>query len=356
MSPTTSSANQASFPAQGRDSYWDNAKAVLVTLVVVGHALQPSAAAGVVAADVAYRWIYLFHMPAFVLVTGVLSAELTTRRAGRLVVGLVVPYVIFQVLQTIEVSVLRGHAAPLHVLVPRWTLWYLVAVVLWRLSAPLWLALRPTIAVVASLALCVLGGLGAGVGHALALDDTLGFLPYFVAGLLLRNAAGLDRIGGVVASISRRWRVVAGLVLLAALVGTALTRDAFNRVALQPGFATDAVGASVGRGTLLRLILVGAAAVATVAVLVVMPRAAHWWTSVGRASIYVYLLHALVLTPLRDAEPPWTGPSVVPVVVAAAVGLALLLASHPVRRITGWAVEPGWAGSLLAPSGRAEPR
>jgi len=343
-------------PADVRDAYWDNAKAVLVTLVVVGHALQPAAAAGVVAADVAYRWIYLFHMPAFVLVTGVLTAGLTTRRAGRLVVGLVVPYVIFQVLQTIEVSVLRGHAAPLHVLVPRWTLWYLVALVLWRLSAPLWLALRPAVALVTALVLCVVGGLGGGVGHALALDDTLGFLPFFVAGLLLRNTAGLDRLGAVVASISLRWRVVAGLVLLAALVGTALARDAFNRAALQPGFATDAIGASAGRGTLLRLILVGAAAVATLAVLVVMPRAAHWWTSVGRASIYVYLLHALVLTPLRDEGPPWTGASVVPVIVVAAVALALVLASSPVRRLTGWAVEPHWAGSLLAPTRRAEPR
>ena len=332
-------------PADVRDAYWDNAKAVLVTLVVVGHALQPAAAAGVAAADVAYRWIYLFHMPAFVFVTGVLTAELTTRRAGRLVVGLAVPYVIFQVLQTIEVSVLRGHAAPLHVLVPRWTLWYLVAVVLWRLSVPLWLALRPAVALVAALVLCVLGGLGGGVGHALALDDTLGFLPFFVAGLLLRDACGLGHIGKVVASIAVRWRVVAGLVLLAALVVTALARDAFNRAALQPGFATDAIGTTAGRGTLLRLILVCAAAVTTLAVLVVMPRATHWWTSVGRASVYVYLLHALVLTPLRDD--PVTSAAQAALLAAAAVALAIVLATPLVRSLTAWAVEPRWAGIAL---------
>lgn len=318
---------------------WDNAKGILVVLVVVGHAIQPAAAAGVPLADVLYRTIYLFHMPAFVLVTGILTAELTQRRAARLVTGLVVPYLLFQVFQTIEVSLLRGSVAPLHVLVPRWTLWYLVAVVLWRLSAPLWLALRPWLAMAAAFVLALLAGLGGGVGHTLALDDALGYLPFFVVGLVARSwRTGLVH--------RRDVRVGAALVLAGALVCVVATRGAFSRSAFQLGFATDALGASAARGTLLRAALILAALVATASVLLLVPRRETRWGAVGRASLFVYLLHPLVLVPFRtDTWATDTGRTAL--VVVAAVLLALALATPPVRMLTRWAVEPGWAARLL---------
>ncbi|WP_051681613.1 acyltransferase family protein [Cellulomonas sp. HZM] len=333
-----------------RHPFWDNAKAVLVTLVVVGHALQPAAAAGVAVADVLYRWVYLFHMPAFVLVTGVLTAELTTRRAGRLVTGLLAPYVVFQVLQTAEVSLLRGSLAPLHLLEPRWTLWFLLAAVLWRLSAPLWTALQPSVAIGLAVVVCLLAGLGDGVGHVLALDDALGFLPFFVAGLVLRSSAWSGRL----TTAPRTPVVLAGAVVLAAaLVLAAVTRDAFTSSALQLGFATDDVGATAARGTALRAALLLAAAACVAAVLAVVPRRELTWTSVGRASLYVYLLHPLLLLPLRDGR--WVAGGAVALATAlGAVVLALVLASSPVRRVARPFVEPPLDRLLLArPGGRA---
>ena len=323
-----------------RTPIWDNAKGILVVLVVLGHAIQPAAASGVAFADVLYRSIYLFHMPAFVLVTGILTAELTQRRAGRLVTNIAVPYLLFQVFQTIEVSILRGSFAPLHVLVPRWTLWYLVAVILWRLSTPLWLALGPWVAVCSALALALLAGLGTGVGHALALDDALGFLPFFVIGLLARTRhTDLVR--------RRTVRVGALAIIIAAVLAVIATRHAFARSALQLGFATDALHTSAARGTLLRAALITAALVLTVAVLLLVPRRVTRWGVIGRASLYVYLLHPLVLLPFRHGS--WATDTTRAVLVAlGAVALAALLATPPARAMTRWAVEPVWAGRLLS--------
>ncbi|ROS31226.1 fucose 4-O-acetylase-like acetyltransferase [Cellulomonas sp. PhB150] len=335
-----------------RDPYWDNAKAILVTLVVVGHAIQPAAAHEQVGADVLYRWIYLFHMPAFVLVGGYLSASLTRRRAGLLAVGLVVPYLIFQVAQAVERAVIDGEQPDLtRLLVPRWTLWFLVAMVLWRLSAPLWLALRPTVAVVGAVALAVVAGLGSGVGHALALDDTLGYLPFFVGGLLLR-----ERGWRPPATTSARWLAAGALVLAPVVI--ALTRDSYSRSVHQLGFAATATDDGNLSASALRLLLLGAGAVLTLAVLVLVPRGGHAWTSVGRWSLYVYLLHALVLIPFREGERlGQVGALGVVVVVVLSVALTLVLASRPARVLTWWAVEPTWTGRLLVrPSEGPEPR
>ena len=335
-----------------RDPYWDNAKAILVTLVVVGHAIQPAAASDQVGADVLYRWIYLFHMPAFVLVGGYLSSSLTRRRAGLLVVGLVVPYLIFQLAQAIERAMIDGERPDLtRLLVPRWTLWFLVAMVLWRLSAPLWLALRPAVAVVGSVALAVVAGLGGGVGHALALDDTLGYLPFFVGGLLLREHGWRPPATALA-------RVLAVGALVLAPVVLALTRTSYSRSIHQLGFAATATQDDNVLASALRLLLLGTGAVLTVAVLVLVPAGAHWWTSVGRWSLYVYLLHPLVLVPFREGDSLGAvGALGVVVVVLLSILLSVVLASRPTRTLTWWAVEPTWTERFLVrPVGPAEPR
>ena len=76
----------------------DHARFVLIALVVIGHLLEQLADSGPFAAAL-YRWIYLFHMPAFVLVSGAVSkADLTRRRAFALATCVLLPYVVFQTL------------------------------------------------------------------------------------------------------------------------------------------------------------------------------------------------------------------------------------------------------------------
>src|SRR3954453_4695933 len=81
-----------------RDPFFDNAKLLLVTLVVVGHAwtLMPDAPASFPA----YAFLYSWHVPAFVIVTGYLSRGFTCDRAGlhKLLRTVVAPYLVFETL------------------------------------------------------------------------------------------------------------------------------------------------------------------------------------------------------------------------------------------------------------------
>lgn len=318
-----------------RDASWDNARGLAVLLVVVGHALQP-ATDSAPAADWLYRFVYLFHVPLLVLVTGYLTAELTQRRAGRLVVGLLVPYVVFELVQWAERTLVHGHPAPLDLLVPGWTLWYLPAVVLWRLAAPLLRAVHPWVVLAASVLVAMVAGLGRGVTHTLALDDVLTFLPFFTAGLLLREVPVRQWLD------APRARVPALAVVVLAGTATWLTRGEIGTGTFQLDGGNGEWGTSDLRGSVLRLGLLLAGAALVAAVLVLVPRGRSWLTGLGVASLYVYLLHAPLLDALRgtsalDGVTTWwqTG-----LVVLAAAALAAVLATRAVRAATRWAVEP----------------
>ncbi|MGG3906453.1 acyltransferase family protein [Geobacillus stearothermophilus] len=52
-----------------RDYYFDNAKCALMLLVVFGHFLRPYID-GVLWVHSLYTWIFFFHMPAFIFISG----------------------------------------------------------------------------------------------------------------------------------------------------------------------------------------------------------------------------------------------------------------------------------------------
>ncbi len=79
-----------------RSAYWDNLKAILIFLVVLGHYILPVNRSGRSLTS-AYYWIYLFHMPAFVLTSGYFSKRYIRKGApnvGKLL-GFLLLYFIF---------------------------------------------------------------------------------------------------------------------------------------------------------------------------------------------------------------------------------------------------------------------
>ena len=76
-----------------RDPYLDNARGLLIGLVVLGHLLTPLATRE---ADVLNLWIYSFHMAAFVTVSGYVARGWvgSPRQAAAIVTSLIVPYVL----------------------------------------------------------------------------------------------------------------------------------------------------------------------------------------------------------------------------------------------------------------------
>jgi fucose 4-O-acetylase-like acetyltransferase len=324
--------------APTRDPWLDNVKMVLVTLVVVGHAI------GLVEATAGSHWvydfIYMWHIPAFVFVSGYLSKsfEWDRRRMKSLVYTLAIPYLIFEPALFYYRRIVVGEdvTGPLW-LEPHWTMWYLIVLLMWRLVTPIlklhWLFLP--LSVVVSL----LGGLWD--TETLMFPRFLGLLPFFVLGLYLkpRHLAHLDDV----------WVRVAAVPTLIGIGIMAVYTDTWAETALlwyDTGYNELPIDNEIAFQTRLTVMLVGLLG-AFAAMSLVPRRSLGWFTTMGTATMVIYLFHGFVIKTFKalgwpdfTAAHPWLG---LVLTILGAVGLALLLASPPVRRVLEPFTNPlGW--------------
>ena len=320
----------------------DNARFVLIALVVVGHLLEQLVDSGPFAAAL-YRWIYLFHMPAFVLVSGAVSkANLTHRRVFALATGLLLPYLIFQTLYPAWDAWLSGSGdGSQGYLTPYWLLWYLVSLLCWRLLLPLFARLK--FALPLTIAIALAAGMVPWIGYPLSLSRTLVFFPLFLLGHRI-GARRLQYLAG-----ARARKVGAALILLAAAVGAWLLRD-LDPEWLYASVDYAALQTSWVSGAATRLALLTISASCALAVLALMPRHARR-AGFGRRSLSAYLMHGFLVLGLvttgafalwARALPPWMA---LLFCVAAGFAIAALLSTRmvdwlaaPLTRPVRWAV------------------
>ena len=318
-----------------RDPYFDNAKFLAIALVVIGHAWEPLRGADVGGRLLAagQSFIYAFHLPVFIVMCGYFSRGFggARDRTRKLVAAIVVPYVIFSVAYPLYMGFLAGKHMGWDPLEPSYLTWFLPALLAWRLSVPLWQQIRYPITV--AVLIWLLAGL---ITLPIMLDavQVLSFLPFFVLGLTLRpeHFALLRRRGARVAG-------AAGLVAGGLSAYALAPRVDPEWVHWRRSFAQLGVG--LPAGVVFRFAALAAATALTVAFLAVVPARHTWFTRLGAASMYAYLLHGFVT--LFLSYQGWyyriTGWEVV-AVTAGCVVLAVVLMTAPVRAVFHWAVEP----------------
>lgn len=333
--PTTSIERDASKSATRRDPYLDNAKVILIMLVVVGHLL--AVIPWSVFADTIYLWIYAFHMPAFVLVSGYLSRSYTgtPKQIAAIVSIMLVPYFVFQIILRVLPWLLHGEALHLNLFVPAWSNWYLLALAGWRLLVPLIRMVRYPFAISIGVALAsvLFGGITQGLSGA----RILSYLPFFVAGFLL-TPERLDRFKHLAATL---WaRTAAAALLIGVGVAFFLEHEHLRR----SWFMMSGVEADLGQlgNVALRATMIAFTFVMLTAALVLVPQRRLFFTDIGSATLTVYLLQAatlMVIRPYVAAWDGWTWPMVL-LLIAGGAAYALLLGSRPVQRATAWLVDP----------------
>jgi len=327
-----------------RTPFWDNARFACIVLVVLGHAVQRLTYDSDIALSL-YLVVYAFHMPAFAIISGYFSkSDAPTRtQMARVITDILVPYLVFEGLWTLTKWLVEGQANP-NITEPSWTLWFLLALGIFRVVLPYLALLRWP------LLWTVVISIGAGylpnIDSTFSLSRTLGLLPFFTLGWWLHEH---DVVARMRLLVRRPWWVFAtGLGLFAVAAWAAwFFVDEWRDMNLRDWLFYDENYASIG-GTQwwaggVRLALMLVATVLATAFFALVPRSTHWWTHFGQYTMYVYLLHSFVLYPfrenglLRNAEPTWLW---LPLVVVGSVLIALGLATKPVRRVFRPLVEP----------------
>lgn len=340
---TTTQALPSPAPRQ-RVPFWDSARFACIVLVVVGHAVQRLAQDSDISMTL-YILIYSFHMPAFAIISGYFSKGDAPggRQMARVLTDIVLPYVIFEGLWTLTKFLVHGNTT-VNFTKPSWTLWFLLALAIFRLVLPYLALLRWPL--LWAVLISVTSGYLPNLDSTFALNRTLALLPFFVLGWWLNEHDIMARFRLLA---HRPWWVpLAGLAVLAAAACVLwFGLDGWQEMHLRRWFFYDSSYASLGNSAWwaggVRLLLLVVAVILTSAFLALIPLRKMWWSHLGQYTLYVYLLHTFVLYPFRESgvlrglEPVWFW---LPLVVVLSVGLALVLASKPVRIVFRGLVEP----------------
>ncbi|KAF1290909.1 hypothetical protein BAU14_08075 [Enterococcus sp. CU9D] len=340
MNPTTQT--------NPRDHSFDNIRAVLIFLVIFGHALEYFRLTDHVA-EFIYVFIYFFHMPVFIFISGYFSKNLQRGRETA-VRNFLLPYLLLNLLLSLIMLAL-GKIDEILILNPGWTLWYLYCMFIWRLLLPDLVKVRHIL--IASFVVAIFSGFLTEFGTYMAMARTLGFLPFFLAGYFCRP----EHIARI-----RRFPYRRLLSLLIAAVGL-LTASLWLAADLPPEIlwgdrAYDLIGIPLWQNLLADIYLY-ALSFAFIFVFITLAKNRHrFYTIWGQNTLAIYLLHVYLVAPLVDIgdrigamNPPggswWGLPALQFFWLLAGSVTILWLLSRPIvsrgvaialDRVTGWII------------------
>ena len=273
-----------------RDYLFDNYKALLIFLVVVGHFAGPSVSDN--SFLLILKWfIVSFHMPAFIFISGYFSKKELPFLT--IVQRLAVPYIAYEVIYYLWYTLIVHKETDLRLLNPKFTLWYLLALFLWRTITP-YVKKIP-----GYLILAFIGGFLIGFSNMennlLTIPRALVYYPFYLAGTLFDRTT-LDK-----------FRTPKGRLLACAGIGLVisfLTAAAFSKAAPMQVFYGRynyiSMKQGIAEGLLWRVLLYLIGFFMTYALIILITDKKLFFSYIGTRTMAIYLFHGLLYTYLEN--------------------------------------------------------
>lgn len=173
-----------------RIALFDNVKGLLIILVVFGHIAHPVHNSNPVLSAL-FDIIYLFHMPLFVLVSGLFAKG--AYRDGKLNVNRIISFAALGFAFQLALALVNGAAlTPRRILAFTSAPWYLISMAAWYAMTPILARLGAARGMAASLAIALCWGAVDLSSGLLAISRTMAFLPCFALGYYLRPATIIE--------------------------------------------------------------------------------------------------------------------------------------------------------------------
>ncbi len=355
---TDTVATSSSSTIKPRVPLWDNARFLCVTLVVIGHGLQRLTVDSNNALTV-YLVIYAFHMPAFAIISGYFSkaAPPSAKAMKKVLTDILLPYIIMEAIWSLVQFLVEGKSE-FNPSRPSWTLWFLLALAIFRLVLPYLALFRWPLLI--SVVLSIGVGYLNNVDSTFSLSRAIGILPFFVLGWRARQWTIVDTwraLGKRIWLVRAAALAVFGVWL--AVVGLFIQtwRDMDLRYWFFYDDSYSGLGQTAWWAGLVRLGLILLAVLLSASFLALVPRRTTWMTRFGTATMYVYLLHSFVLYPLRESgflRGPHSSASWLVFMILASIAIAILLSSPLVRRVFWPVIEPKPRWLFTEPTSRSE--
>ena len=275
-----------------RSAYWDNIKGILILLVVFAHLLcslqdRPSI-------DITVNMIYLFHMPAFVFVSGYFGKGEKACSFER-IIRLIFLFFIFNSITVF----LAGYSNYSSLLEPIYSYWYLIALIAWRLTAHRIAKFRVINILLFTMALLI--GFFAAFDNHFAVGRVIGFYPFYMLGYQFSSKKCAK-------TVNRKYAERA-LIGVAVLLGASVIAFMFHVFLGIPDEVLTLEPYSDTTDLLRRVIMFVVAALMICALLCLsIEKNIPFLTMVGRNSLWIFVLHrmpAVWISSFIERFPVW---------------------------------------------------
>ncbi|MGG3451499.1 acyltransferase family protein [Domibacillus aminovorans] len=303
-----------------RDYYFDNVRFVLIFFVVFGHLLRPYIDESPLIYAL-YMSIYLFHMPAFIFVSGYFAKGIM--RPGyikKVTRKLLIPLLIFHVIYSaFYFWIEHEETLSISLLIPEWSLWFLLSLFFWNILLRITVKwVKPSLAIVLAIGLGLLIGMVPESLHVLSIGRTFVFFPFFLIGYYTKRE-------WFAPLFTTRARIV--LLLIAAILFLFFYKNTSIQIEWLFGSGSyDDLGANSLSGVAWRSLVYILNVIMIAFILSIVTHKSFFFTTWGQNTLYVYLLHGFFIQTSRHLNTLERPPSLF-VLFLTAAALTLLLSS-----------------------------
>lgn len=289
--------------AAGRISFYDNLKFILILLVVIGHFIQyqldSSYAKGI------FLFIYSFHMPLFIFVTGFFAKRVisgpTNKRMNKIISYLLI-YLIFKLLIFFTFRFVIRQPYDFSLFVEAGSPWYLLATAIWIILATITKNIKPRYMLIFSVICCLLVGYESTITDQFALSRVFVFFPFFLLGYYLT----FEQINNLVNKLHQKTIniLIAALTILVIFLVFVFFGDSlyFIRGILtgrNPYFLLHLPFDIPFSGLILRFLWLLYNILIAIVIFALIPRRKIFITKLGSRTLQVYVLQYFVTTILN---------------------------------------------------------
>lgn len=271
-----------------REYLFDNYKVLLIVLVVIGHFIEPCYDQNPFLYEL--KWgIVAFHMPAFIFISGYFSKKVPSVK--KLVGGLVVPYFVYEVVYYLLYTYVLDKETELYFTRPKFTLWYLLALCVWRLAAPV---VRK---VPGHLLISLAAGLVVGmfeIGNFLSIPRILFFFPFFLAGMEFDSTW--------LARFRNRKGYIGALGVMAGMAVFLFTDEYHRRLPVKifyGRYSYEELRMPPWDGIMIRIVCYGISFLLIYLFMLVLPTDKKSYSYLGERTMAVYIFHGMIYSCLK---------------------------------------------------------
>ncbi|MEF9990608.1 MAG: acyltransferase family protein [Romboutsia sp.] len=277
-----------------KNYFIDNLKVLLIFLVVFGHLIERYIDTNNTLMGI-YMFIYTFHMPLFIFISGFLSKNVNKSKKV-FFRSLLLPYIVLNIIWSI-LAYLYTKDTIIPILYPGWTLWFLLSLFFWRISLKYLIKIKFILPI--SFILGVLAGFIPN-GSILSISRTFVFLPFFLLGYY----ADINKLKDILDRGNIKLSII-GVIFFVLCILTLAENNVIDYKFLYGSYSYSELGLSVLQGILYRIILYISSILLSVFICQATTTKKNYFTHMGKSTMYVYTFHIYIVLLVFYILPIW---------------------------------------------------